>query len=691
MLQSGTILGNRYEIIQLVGSGGMADVYKAKCHRLNRMVAIKVLKEEFEKDADFVKRFHVEAQAAAGLLHPNIVNIYDVGEEAGLHYIVMELVEGMTLQSYIHKNGRLTPEETVSISIQIAQGLEAAHSNNTIHRDIKPQNIIVTKDGRVKVTDFGIARASNANTITMATIGSVHYFSPEQARGGYVDARSDIYSLGITMYEMVTGHVPFDGENPVTVALMHLQDEVVLPSQTVPDIPKSLENIILRAVNKKPEFRYPTVTDMIHDLKQVFVQRDGAYVVAGTVPPSMTDSPTIILSGEETDKIKQATDRYKTYVKPQQPVSTEEEKPEETIFQNPDEMNPKLEKLIMVLTILVGIIFAIMFLSFLAKTIGKSSGQQKESVTTTETATTTTASSATTTAAQEELISMPNLVDKTKEEAISILESEGLVAQVQTEISNDVEKDRVIRQSIPYGYDLKRGQTVTIVVSEGKEQITVPDVVNNKESKAKSALTKLGFQVQTKEEFSDTIKEGRVISQSPGKNEKADYGSTISLVISKGKEIKQVPVPALTGKTSKEAQTALKNAGLALGTIKKEYSSSFGEGVVMEQSPASGTTVKEGTSVNIVVSLGEEPKNYRYTGQVTIQNPSGEGEGEQTISLVLVQGQNKKTIYDKKVESSDFPFTVGFDGFQEGAGEIIVYCNGSESDRYHVTLEKVEE
>lgn len=695
MLQSGTILGNRYEIIQLVGSGGMADVYKAKCHRLNRMVAIKVLKEEFGNDADFVRRFHVEAQAAAGLMHPNIVNIYDVGEEAGLHYIVMELAEGMTLQSYIHKKGRLTPEETVNISIQIAQGLEAAHNNNTVHRDIKPQNIIVTNEGRVKVTDFGIARASNANTITMATIGSVHYFSPEQARGGYVDARSDIYSLGITMYEMVTGHVPFDGENPVTVALKHLQDEVIPPRQIVPEIPQSLENLILRAVNKKPEFRYNTVTDMIEDLKKVFHHTDGEYILEGIGPQAAVDSPTIVMSGEDVKQIKKMTGKYDTYVKQPELVKEEEKQPDTTLFQDPDEMNPKLEKLIFGLTILVGVIFAIIFLTFIVRTVGSSSGLKSGKSTTAAT----TASAAATSASDEEttentqkaLVSMPNVVGQSKEDALRMLEERKLNPEVQTEVSNDVKKNYVIRQSIPYGYDLEEGQTVTIIVSTGKEQAEVPDVTGSKESKAKSSLSKKGFQIKTKEAYSDSVKEGLVIEQSPKGGKQADYGSTVTLTISKGAETKEVSVPSVIGKSLSEAKSILKEAGLSVGSASKEYSSRYEKGTIISQDPSKGTKVEEGTSVNLVISQGEEPKSYRYPGQVSVECPFDEGVESGSVSLVLSQSGKTKTIYNKNVNASDFPLTVSFEGYAEGSAEVIVYWDGNQAGSYSVTLDKVEE
>ena len=304
MLRPGDIIGSRYEILELLGSGGMAYVYKAKCHKLNRFVAIKILKPEYRTDAVFLQKFQVEAQAAAALSHPNIVNIYDVGEEEDLFYIVMEFVDGITLKEYIQQKGRILPKETVEIALYIAAGIQAAHGQNIIHRDIKPQNILVGRNGDVKVTDFGIAKAVSTNTMTATNIavGSVHYISPEQAKGSYCDGRSDIYSLGVTMYEMVTGRVPFDGESNVAVALAHVQKEAIPVSEYYNDIPKSLEKMIIKAMQKRPERRYQTVQQLILDLKRVFSNPDGEYI---SIMPTISDSPTIMMSDEERERIKE--------------------------------------------------------------------------------------------------------------------------------------------------------------------------------------------------------------------------------------------------------------------------------------------------------------------------------------------------------------------------------------------------
>ena len=301
MLKEGMFIQERYEILDKIGSGGMADVYKAKDHKLNRLVAVKVLKPEFREDTAFISKFQVEAQSAAGLAHPNIVNVYDVGDENGIYYIVMELVEGITLKDYISKKGKLAVREATSIAIQVSMGLEAAHNNSIVHRDVKPQNIIISTDGKVKVTDFGIARAASANTISSTVMGSVHYTSPEQARGGYSDYKSDIYSLGITMYEMLTGHVPFDGDTTVAIAIKHLQEEMRSPREYVPDLPKSIVQIIYKCTQKSPDRRYNDMAELIRDLKESLVNPEGDFVV---IAPVDTMAKTRTITKEELEQIQ---------------------------------------------------------------------------------------------------------------------------------------------------------------------------------------------------------------------------------------------------------------------------------------------------------------------------------------------------------------------------------------------------
>ena len=388
MLELGTMLSGRYEVLKRVGSGGMADVYMAKDHKLNRNVAVKVLKSEYVEDEKFLKKFETEAQAVARLSHPNIVNIYDVGMEDGINYIVMELAEGITLKEYIRKKGYLSPKETVEISTQIASAISHAHKNHIIHRDIKPQNILVSDTGIIKVTDFGIAKATSSNTVTSTAtaMGSVHYISPEQAKGRFCDEKSDIYSLGITMYEVVTGHVPFDHENGVTIALMHLQNEITPPSQIRDGIPDSLEKIILKCTMKKPEERYQTADDLIADLRLVFEDTSGGYV---GVVPAIDDSPTIMIDQNElTQRIN--TPKKDQKIQQEEPLKDEEQN---AYLDEDDEeesgMNSKIEKLVIVLAAVVGAIILISIIVFVVK----SSGVSKSGKSTTTTSIGTTAES----------------------------------------------------------------------------------------------------------------------------------------------------------------------------------------------------------------------------------------------------------------------------------------------------------
>ncbi len=615
MLQTGRILANRYEIINLVGSGGMAEVYKAKCHRLNRYVAIKVLKEEFGNDADFVKRFHTEAQAAAGLMHSNIVNVYDVGEGDGLHYIVMELVEGITLKDYIRQKGCLSSSETIVIATQIGLGLEAAHKNKTVHRDIKPQNIIITDDGRVKVADFGIARASNGNTITPTAMGSVHYFSPEQARGGYVDCRSDIYSLGISMFEMVTGRVPFDGENAVAVALKHIQEELEFTEEEKKNISDNLQQIIKKATNKKPEQRYDTMTSMLNDLKIAF--DNAGTVVAAANTATVMDGGTVVVKKKDVDKIKELSgEKTEQSNISMTEIEYEEEDNGNDMFKNTKDMDPKLEKIIKILSIVVGGIFVVIFLMFLMTQLGRFGGGLGVDDKTDES----TGIEETTTTDEKETVIMPNLVEKSWEEAIEILEQNKLEYDMVEEISNIVESGFVIRQSIKRGDEIEVGTKVTVVVSIGKDSIPVPSVVGEEESKAKDILLKAEFKVETKEEFSSTVPAGHVISQNPDGS--AEHGSTITLVISKG--VQKVSVPSVTGRLESEAKSIIENSGLSVGTIREVASDQYEKGYVISQSPDSGTTVDAGTKIDIVVSSGSSSNNNPDDGNETTEDTSGQ-------------------------------------------------------------------
>lgn len=599
MLELGTMLSGRYEVLKRVGSGGMADVYMAKDHKLNRNVAVKVLKSEYVEDEKFLKKFETEAQAVARLSHPNIVNIYDVGMEDGINYIVMELAEGITLKEYIRKKGYLSPKETVEISTQIASAISHAHKNHIIHRDIKPQNILVSDTGIIKVTDFGIAKATSSNTVTSTAtaMGSVHYISPEQAKGRFCDEKSDIYSLGITMYEMVTGHVPFDHENGVTIALMHLQNEITPPSQIRDGIPDSLEKIILKCTMKKPEERYQTADDLIADLRLVFEDTSGGYV---GVVPAIDDSPTIMIDQNElTQRIN--TPKKDQKIQQEEPLKDEEQN---AYLDEDDEeesgMNSKIEKLVIVLAAVVGAIILISIIVFVVK----SSGVFKSGKSTTTTSIGTTAESNDT---ESKKYTVDNYIGMSLSAAREKIDGKFKI-KVEEEYSADYAKGLVIRQDPESDTELEEGKTLTLVVSKGtrtEDKVSVPEVVGKMESSAKSELEAAGLKVSVKTKYSTDVAKGKVIFQSPGSGNQVTKNSTVVITVSQGEKPEtMVRVPNLRYFTESEARSELKNSNLVLGSVLTEYSDSVEKGLVIRQTVSSGSKVKEGTAVGIYVSLG---------------------------------------------------------------------------------------
>lgn len=599
MLELGTMLSGRYEVLKRVGSGGMADVYMAKDHKLNRNVAVKVLKSEYVEDEKFLKKFETEAQAVARLSHPNIVNIYDVGMEDGINYIVMELAEGITLKEYIRKKGYLSPKETVEISTQIASAISHAHKNHIIHRDIKPQNILVSDTGIIKVTDFGIAKATSSNTVTSTAtaMGSVHYISPEQAKGHFCDEKSDIYSLGITMYEMVTGHVPFDHENGVTIALMHLQNEITPPSQIRDGIPDSLEKIILKCTMKKPEERYQTADDLIADLRLVFEDTSGGYV---GVVPAIDDSPTIMINQNElTQRIN--TPKKDQKIQQEEPLKDEEQN---AYLDEDDEeesgMNSKIEKLVIVLAAVVGAIILISIIVFVVK----SSGVFKSGKSTTTTSIGTTAESNDT---ESKKYTVDNYIGMSLSAAREKIDGKFKI-KVEEEYSADYAKGLVIRQDPESDTELEEGKTLTLVVSKGtrtEDKVSVPEVVGKMESSAKSELEAAGLKVSVKTKYSTDVAKGKVIFQSPGSGNQVTKNSTVVITVSQGEKPEtMVRVPNLRYFTESGARSELKNSNLVLGSVLTEYSDSVEKGLVIRQTVSSGSKVKEGTAVGIYVSLG---------------------------------------------------------------------------------------
>ena len=627
MLTVGTYLADRYEIVSKIGAGGMSDVYKAKDHVLGRFVAIKVLRTEFSEDRTFVAKFRTEAQSAAGLEHPNIVNIYDVGSEDGLYFIVMEYVEGITLKTYIEKKGQLTFKESVSIAIQVARGIEAAHNKQITHRDIKPQNIIISTEGKVKVTDFGIARAASSNTISSDVMGSVHYSSPEQARNGFVDGRSDIYSLGIVMYEMVTGRVPFDGDTTVAVAIQHLQEEITPPSTYASNLPISLEKIILKCTQKNPDRRYQTIEDLLADLRKSLVKPNEDFVV---IAPLVDNGKTKIISQDE---IKQIKDQ-RAVEAPTEPIQTEQvpaytayrEEPEaedDDIEDDAEEsgLNPKLDKAMTIMGIvaLAVIVIVIIYLIVGAMKLINPGKSNESQTTQTETQT----ESQTASQDTEKMVVVENVYGQTKEEAQQTLEAQGLYMFEVAQQKSDQPAGTILEQDPAGGSQVLEGSTVNVIVAGDQnvdysddnkdseaEKVVVPSVKGYLEKDAVNALNNAGLKVVKNYEYSDSVDAGKVISQTPAGGSSVDSGTTVTIVVSQGQ--KSVNVPSVLGDTKDAASSKLTGEGLKVA-VKEAYSDSVAAGKVISQSIASGKTVPAGTTVTITVSLGPEEVSYSFS------------------------------------------------------------------------------
>ena len=589
MLTKGSYLADRYEILDKIGTGGMSDVYKAMDHILGREVAVKVLKQEFAEDVTFVTKFRSEAQSAAGLEHPNIVNIYDVGSENGMYYIVMEYVEGITLKTYIEKKGQLNFKEAISIAIQVGRGIEAAHNKGIIHRDIKPQNIIISTEGKVKVTDFGIARATSSNTIHADVMGSVHYASPEQARNGYVDGKSDIYSLGIVMYEMVTGRVPFDGDTTVAVALQHLQEEMVAPSAYAPDLPISLEKIILKCTMKSPDRRYAAIEDLLLDLKKALVSPNEDFVTMGSAEDV---EKTRVISPEEQEQIKEG-------------LAGDADEDDELMDDEDDEdegpVNPKLDKAITIMGIAAAVIIIAIVIYIVGSFFGlfkfgtkKNDTKDKDSKT------------------QAEQVEMIRVVGMTEDEASSALKKAGVSYEIVYESSDDAEEGDVIKQSVKEGEKIPSTEKVKITVCK-EGDLEIPSVVGMDGDSAIQTLKDKGFKANRTFEYSADVAEGQVINQTPtGVGKKGD---TVTIVVSAG--IQSVQVPSLANKTQQEAANELAAVGLQVGNVTTEYSDNYAAGRVIRQSVTQGKTVDAGTAVDLVISDGKKPEYYSYSGTVS--------------------------------------------------------------------------
>lgn len=647
MIKIGMMIGDRYEILEKIGTGGMSDVYKAKDHKLNRNVAVKVLKQEFSENANFVSKFKTEAQAAAGMMHPNIVNVYDVGEEGGIYYIVMELVEGITLKKYIEKKNRLNVKEAISIAIGVSMGIECAHNNHIIHRDIKPQNVMISKDGKVKVTDFGIAKAVSSNTITSNVMGSVHYTSPEQARGGYSDEKSDIYSLGVTLFEMLTGRVPFNGETTVAIAIKHIQEPMPSPREYIPEIPISVEQIVLKCTQKSPDRRYQNMDELISDLKRSLMTPNEDFVKM-TDPDE--DGATNVIDEDEFREIKEqirrdnastGSMRLNENAERRQPVSREsrdrdlkdsrdsrdqrdrssskqksgrpkniDEKtsgkkkntsPAKRDYRTGDNDN-KAEKITTIAAVVAAIIIGIIVIFFVGRAVGLFDFSRTTS-------------------------------DETQE---------------STEFTS----------------------IDTSNVELGENQVLVPDVHNMTFAEAVATLNKEGFEVDKVEVPSDSVGKGNVVDQIPAAGTGAERGSSVTVSVSTGPSSSKVKVPNVIGVEAMEATAMLVESGLQVGTISEVTNEDESlNGLICYQSYSADSSVDAGTVIDLKLSIGAGAVTYSYVGN--IESPAVEDSGyaagtQATVILTTTTG-----VELKREITSTFPVAMNISGIPDCEDGIV--------------------
>jgi serine/threonine protein kinase len=631
----GTVLGGRYEIIEKIGAGGMAHVYKAKCRLLNRNVAVKILRDEFVNDEEFVKKFRRESQAAASLSHPNIVNVYDVGAEEvngqRIYYIVMEYINGKTLKEIIREKGKLSLGETLDYSIQMAEALEHAHKNHIVHRDIKPHNIMITEDGRVKVTDFGIARAATASTVTNTSnvIGSVHYFSPEQARGGYTDEKSDIYSLGIVIYEMATGKVPYEGDSPISVALKHIQEDILPPRSINPTIPVSLENIIMKCVQKSQLDRYNNASELLRDLRKVKYSIDNKNMEDTAFIESTQIIP--VVENEGKDNMKEETKKTKKN-------------------KNGDGSTK--------------MIIAAILLAFVVVSVAVFGFYKFKNLFITEE------------------IEVPDLAGMLVEEAEETLGEKDLKLKVTKEVpSSEFKKGQIIDQKTKAGEMVKPGYTIEVTVSTGSKLVKVPSLIGKDVSEIGAILSEYNLgEGKVVPQPSDTVEANRIINQYPEAYTEVEEGTKIDIVVSQGPDKKMATVPSLLNRTEGEARNALTASGLGIGNIDEGPSEEYAAGKIMWQSIAAGTNVEANTKVDIKVSTGPEKKPPKEEKEVPFNlNLTLPDDGSDiSIRVERVQDGLVEVLYDEVYVADGRTIKIPLKGKLDA--EFRLYYNGEHKE-----------
>lgn len=753
MVKIGMVIGGRYEIQELIGTGGMSDVYKARCNKLNRNVAVKILKQEFAENREFVAKFRREAEAAANLMHPNIVTVYDVGEENGISYIVMELVDGYTLKEYIEKKSRLAINECISIAIPIASGIEAAHNKGIIHRDIKPQNVIISKDGKVKVTDFGIAKTTTSNTISSNVMGSVHYTSPEQARGGFSDEKSDIYSLGITLFEMVTGRVPFNGDTTVAIAIKHIQEEMPSPRIYVEDIPISIEQIILKCTQKSPDRRYQKMSEVIEDLKKAYISPNENFVKLDTyeknsvtktnlepmyrherktnaalseneeenkenlvrvnrkkgegisLPPNVKDfdeedfqerpvrrpirenvpeKPSRPQSSEKAERLKQPVSKQSTQRKPsqgnpQRKPSPSGKKPVQKKRPEGGENNTN-DTAKTVVIIAIAVVIGLLFLVLIGVITGVFGNKDQKT----------------------KYIKIPAVTNISLADAEKAFTNVGLEYEIEYVDTNDYAPNRVMSTDPAYGNSVEEGTVVKIKVSRAVTGLNVlPSVEGMNEAEARAMLENLGYSVTTNTEANEYVDSGKVISQSPQAGTNPGFDETIIIVVSAGSGKEKATMPDLTGKTEEEARRMVSELGMTVTGVSEEYSDTVPAGGVCKQSYTTGSVIKDGSEITLVLSMGPEPRYYRCN--TVVQAPEKYTDGYAQIVLKTPDGQelfntsappwpvsiNISNIYGVSKGIIEITYTVMIpdETIDENGNPITTYSPAEDKVSYEVNFE----